>query len=196
MVVGCGMLLICLPSQLWGDAELFNPVYLYLVQVLPFFERLWFPYRAAVYVFIALVVHLSEVYRSTVFFSEYSIFDSLCCHWSGDLGCSLCKRFTIGTHQTSEEALLRNVWMDHHSSAHWFCTSSMTYKHGIQCHFSGAWVRMGCCFSQMAINCVFKIHLFKIYVRLHCIQTPRNPTRLIMKESNRLVFNTSCGIET
>ena len=52
------------PVQLWGDVQILNPLYLYLVQTLPFLERLWFPYRAMAFVFIGLVIHIAIVVRS------------------------------------------------------------------------------------------------------------------------------------
>ena len=67
IVVGLGMLIISVgPHQIIEDSKILNPVYLYLVQVLPFFERLWFPYRAAAFVFIAVTLHLSEYLRSRI----------------------------------------------------------------------------------------------------------------------------------
>ena len=48
---GCdGMLVIRWVPPNCGRRKL-NPLYLYLVQVLPYFERLWFPYRAAICIY-------------------------------------------------------------------------------------------------------------------------------------------------
>ena len=52
------------PAQVYGETTILNPLYLYLVQVLPFLERLWFPYRAMAFVFIGLVIHLARVLHS------------------------------------------------------------------------------------------------------------------------------------
>jgi len=52
------------PAQSYGDATVLNPLYLYLVQILPFLERLWFPYRAMAFVFTGVVIHCAVVLHS------------------------------------------------------------------------------------------------------------------------------------
>jgi hypothetical protein len=65
LFVALGMTIVALgPFQSIGEQELLNYPYLWLVSVLPFFERLWFPYRALGFVFIAVVTQLALFSRS------------------------------------------------------------------------------------------------------------------------------------
>ncbi len=60
LVVALGMSVVALgPFQTIGDTELLNYPYLFLVKLIPFFERLWFPYRAIGFVMMLVLVQLA-----------------------------------------------------------------------------------------------------------------------------------------
>ena len=65
MFVALGMTIVALgPFQSLGEQEILNYPYLWMVSALPFFERLWFPYRALGFVFVALITHLALFTRT------------------------------------------------------------------------------------------------------------------------------------